>query len=667
MTQKERDELQHYLDERIFGTKRQMRSKCADKQLTQGQKDFLYLIVRDVGSFDAKNVQNTNDLDVAIIKVAYCLRQINFHGMKPNPKNSKNIVPRDKMPFLVKQVLWLICYKALEAGLKQKDVFEEFHQHNIYVSHNFFSSLEQTPDYFLRCEEYSQPENPCKYKGQKKEELGMAIKRLVYQAGKHSYFVDIFGGSGSASAAVCRKRRVKYVYNEKNRTVCNYVGILKSDDYKKVIEGLQSIQDDLLSSDITTYSFYKKFDMPKEIGKYINSKRAKTQKDSEIIDLEREIQGYADVNFNIDQQRLAELMKQFPSAIMVFRNEIEELLKEKEIFRGISSFDDLVDLDTVGDFYRYEDDFYYLLRLGYLQTWGLSFVKGMYGFDEITYDEWRKMFRQYKALGYYAYFYLRRGNTRDAVAHAIGEIYLQYFSVQGSIVSSAIIYDQRSTIWNEPYYAIYNFLEEDFVSKVEKFHKALSGTIIENGDFRDIIKNYEFKNTLFYSDSPYIATSDYNEGEYLKFHGDDMKDLIRMLMQGSGASKAGNTQKASKPNKFIFSMRAVKSAEEKGASDKIVSGNRQIYESVYKEFAPYAKSLYVLAIFEEKEKEKEDEELCTLIQDNKVIEIMITNYEIVSFEVETKGKRYTCKALKFNVYMKKIRKYMKGYNKSWDV
>lgn len=32
MPQKERDELQRYLEERIFGTKRQMRSICENKR-----------------------------------------------------------------------------------------------------------------------------------------------------------------------------------------------------------------------------------------------------------------------------------------------------------------------------------------------------------------------------------------------------------------------------------------------------------------------------------------------------------------------------------------------------------------------------------------------------------------------------------------------------------
>lgn len=123
MTQKERDELQRYLDERVFGTKRQMRSICENKRLTQIQKDSLYQVVKDIRYIkDFTSKKNTQRLDNALVVVANCLRQINFHGMKPSPnsKNSPKYVPTDKMPFLVKQVLWLICYKSLQAGLKQK-------------------------------------------------------------------------------------------------------------------------------------------------------------------------------------------------------------------------------------------------------------------------------------------------------------------------------------------------------------------------------------------------------------------------------------------------------------------------------------------------------------------------------------------------------------------
>lgn len=657
MTQGERDELQRYLDERIFGTKRQMRSICANKQLTQIQKDSLYQVVKDIRDIkDFTSEKNTQRLDNALVVVANCLQQINFHGMKPNPKNSKNIVPRDKMPFLVKQVLWLICYKSLQAGLKQKDVFSVFVEHNIYVSHNFFSSLEQTPDYFLRCEEYSQPENPCKYKGQKKNELAVAIKNLVYQAGKHSCFVDIFGGSGSASAAVCRKKRVKYVYNEKNEAVYNYIREISGIDYEKIIVGLCSIQDDLLSLDVKS-SAYMKFDFHEEIGNYISVKQDNFKRKSDVVDWEKEIQRYVKFNFQIDKQGLENLMKQFPTEIQVCKNEIKKLLEEKKIFEGISSFQELEKMNTVDDFRKFENDFYYL-SLSYLPTWRLSYVKGMYNSEEITYDMWRRMIRQYKALGYYAYFYLLRKKTGNNVACAIGEIFLWYFSVQGSIVSSAIIYDCRSTVWHDPYYAIYNFIHEDFANKVRKFHDVLSGTVMENKDFKDIIQDYSAENTLFYSDPPYVDTSDYSDevrgvSEFSEF---DMKDLIEKLMNCVEDNNC----------KFIFSMRAVKSKDQgKCNLNDIKRGNEAICKNVYNNFlnAKNKNTLYVLVIY------KTGKDLRKLIQESRVIEVMITSYKIVSFEAKskTKNKSYTYEAFTFDNYLALIRKNMVGYQKSWGL
>ena len=280
------------------------------------------------------------------------------------------------------------------------------------------------------------------------------------------------------------------------------------------------------------------------------------------------------------------------------------------------------------------------------------------------------MLRQYKALGYYAYFYLLRKKRRNGVERendverAIGEIFLWYFSVQGSIVSSAIIYDRRSIVWDKPYYTIYNFIIEDFENKIKVFHDTLSGTVVENVDFSDIIKKYSVGDTLFYSDSPYIGTSDYDDeaGGVSEFSSANMKELIRGLIQASKTGKQEDTKEGSKPNKFIFSMRAVKSGEEIDASgnskyDKMVSGNKDICQYVYKEFLSFKKQLYVLVIYEKKK------DLGELIQKSKLIEIMITNYKIVSFEV---GK-YICEAFTFNDYLKCIKANMVGYQKSWGL
>lgn len=73
-----------------------------------------------------------------------------------------------------------------------------------------------TPTQYIAKELFQQPEMLLKYKGNKDGALGIAIKNIVYQAGKYDVFVDIFGSSGAASAAVAKNKDADYVYNEKN-------------------------------------------------------------------------------------------------------------------------------------------------------------------------------------------------------------------------------------------------------------------------------------------------------------------------------------------------------------------------------------------------------------------------------------------------------------------
>lgn len=675
MPQKERDELQRYLDERIFGTKRQMRSICENKQLTQIQKDSLYQVVKDIRDIkDFTSKKTTQRLDNALVVVANCLRQINFHGMKPSPnsKNSPKYVPTDKMPFLVKQVLWLICYKSLQAGLKQKDVYEELDKHNIYVSHNFFSSLEQTPDYFLKCEKYQQPENPCKYKGQKKNELAVAIKTLVYQAGKHSCFVDVFGGSGSASVAVCRKRRVKYVYNELNTRVHNYVKMITGGNYKDISEMLEKIQEDLRTPELFLTSKLG-FSFQDELGIYISAKETKGGYRKGVIEAERNMQQFGRGTYDFEISSVKDILHKLDKVLRDkkrnFKDDHNIQNITKDAIARVSSI--LASTNIIQAFNAYVDKLNALCEekvifmIDYPYKVKMTPVPIGFSGKEITYEEYRKYICQYKALGYYAYFTNMKGSfNKKQVEYAVGEIFLKYMALYGKDGSTAILDYVKQNYSHNAKNNIGNFLKEEFSENVERFHKALSGTIIEDRDFRGIIQKYMPKNTLFYSDSPYIGTSGYDDemGGVSEFSSADMKDLIRGLIQANKTGEQEDTKKESKPNKFIFSMRAVKSGEEIDASgnskyDKMVSGNKEICQYVYKEFLSCKKQLYVLVIYE---KEKNLEKL---IQKSAVIEIMITNYKIVSFEV---GK-YICEAFTFNDYLKCIKANMVGYQKSWGL
>ena len=117
-----------------------------------------------------------------------------------------------------------------------------------------FSKLPYDYKYYRSCRDYkfeynslsrvaySQPVILFSYNGQKDKELGIAVKNLVYQAGKYTKFVDVFGGTGSASLAFPKRgygegKRgyVPYKYNDLDADLCNLYTVIKSEDYKVLI------------------------------------------------------------------------------------------------------------------------------------------------------------------------------------------------------------------------------------------------------------------------------------------------------------------------------------------------------------------------------------------------------------------------------------------------
>ena len=74
------------------------------------------------------------------------------------------------------------------------------------------------------------------------------------------------------------------------------------------------------------------------------------------------------------------------------------------------------------------------------------------------------------------------------------------------------------------------------IERLPEFHKRLQMVQIENADFRDILKRYDTKDTLFYLDPPYV-TSTRKSGKYKHEMTDqDHTDMIDMTLQLAGSS-----------------------------------------------------------------------------------------------------------------------------------
>ena len=185
----------------------------------------------------------------------------------------------------------------------------------------------------------------------------------------------------------------------------------------------------------------------------------------------------------------------------------------------------------------------------------------------------------------------------------------------------------------------------DLNNILDEFHKEICRlSEIKNGNFRDVIKQYGSENTLFYSDSPYVATADYKTGNVGAFTSEMMDALIK------GLGKANK--------KFIFSCRATASSFARRGKEKNLSQNQMnkdfeiavavLYPILEKCLEYQTGELYVLVL------EQAGNTLETLLEKNGEIEIMIVNYKISSFSDKTYNYHYTAYPYKHYPYFGKL-------------
>jgi len=74
------------------------------------------------------------------------------------------------------------------------------------------------------------------------------------------------------------------------------------------------------------------------------------------------------------------------------------------------------------------------------------------------------------------------------------------------------------------------------IERLEELSKLWADVVIENRDFRDVIRVYDRKHTLFYCDPPYLDLGKKGRGTYytLSFTEGDMRDLLGILSKIKG-------------------------------------------------------------------------------------------------------------------------------------
>jgi hypothetical protein len=617
----------------------------ADDELAKSDKDALLNIV-----IDFKNESGQYDYKSALDKIKEILDS--KFRVSPSSKivkaNGEVIYPNPPaVPFLVKQVIFFIavyCIKEESINFTQADICEY-----LKLGHNFFGKLGRTPKEYVDMQNHKQPDRIITYNGHKDEELGIAIKNLVYQAGKHDYFVDLFGGTGAASTSVNHRNNVKYVYNDKDKLMHNLFKVISDNAlYIELIEAIKLLQNDLSGGD----EWLTEVDFDVEVDRFYRS-RNKYNKDEKVIKDENPKEMEYDYEDIVEymQNNYDWIVSQNKDRVFTLRDKttitVAELLA-KVFFNPVKNSEDAV-MSFFQNYKIIEDVAIYELH---------GKTKDANGNDigDSAFNK-EKKFLQYRFYKYFAYFnnlvvpYNKVTIQKDRVLYAVAMIFRYFSVVRGKPDILSILrmlndgYSRGAKISNPQ-----GFLEKDFKSLITVMHDSIKGTICENEDYLKVINRYKSdgiqgaESPLFYSDSPYIATTGYSES----FTGDDIINLINALVDSG--------------DKFIFSCRAVYGSETGAKTTKnVIAKNDEINYYVWNTFISHYKredDFYILVI----DKAKKAKNLEELMKKNLIIEIMITNFEIISFSND-KYKDVSYTVYKFKEFIKAIMKYSNyGYD-----
>lgn len=646
-------EVREYLNEFLPPIKKYNRSIANDSKLSTSDIAILCDYVYKFDSKDEKFDWKGTELD----KVTDVIKRF-------KEKYDRKGIPV-AMPFLIKQVLFylaLACYfnKNDNSPLAvQRNILEELNKRGVELSHNFFTRLNVTS--YINTIEYNQPKLPFGYAGQKIDEMGVAIKHLVYQAGAYNVFVDVFGGSGAASVAFPRRKNSIYVYNDLDEDLANYIDVIS--DYrlhKVLIDMIEQLQTSLRSGmEVRDFNI---IDFKQEVTDYLNSiRKVRGNVNKERIEKNNEVKSVSDID-------IYDIISWMLSIYKELTNEENKLLyKDSEEFLN-KYFADYIKTQNIYSlllsyFLNFENIYSYV-RENFVKTNNCISVK-YYTDDkrdtrELNLHEHYANASQLRFFEWYATFTnfirFRKSNPKrnKVLLQGVDSVYdVSANEIEKAFYALAVIYINFITIRNKvrpsPVYLMYRdvnefysngknieenttcdkFVNTDFSDIIGKLHLILNKkeknvdkksralakkTIVESLDCIDVINKYrsggydtdvKHTNPLLYLDSPYIETEHYavNKNDAgSAFTVESMKELIHTL----GISN----------DKFIFSCRACKSTEKKeDEKDTKKSGNKKrlkksddiIYDAVFGEFKKTfdSKKLYVLTIDKKRKKYKD--------------------------------------------------------------
>lgn len=573
-----------------------------------------------------------------------------------NKAFNQNIVPvlrswinskkkNETSPYLLRQVIYYLCCTAYRDGIKeyQQTALIKKISMTWRISQNVWNKWEMYPKKLYRTLYDKQPERIFPYKGSKTDAIGLGVRYLAFQAGAYSNFVDIYGGSGFASASVIHTQGTKYFYNELNRHVRNLFEVLVDDAlYKEYIVAVNDFKYDLRHK-AQKKSVFKNIDLDVDGYDAYNNIKALNEEESEI-------KAYND-KFVMSKKQVDDAYNEVKNNYIPFCDNKSYDCYDKSYschdILYILKFDNMKKLDTQNVIEKYRTQVYGILE----ETFTGRYKKTR---KKVTLKEYLVKLEVYYAFGYWLYCQVLINTSgdilkNDKVKYAVASTYLYSLAINGIDMDSSS--EARNFYYNKMGYdTTYsdhsgtkydNFIErnelldsdvgKEFEKRVTDFHNIIKDENISHYDAIDLVKNYQKRlklrnqkaknrsdNVLFYSDSPYIGTSDYEDeaNGVSSFTEDNMFDLIQALIDSG--------------QKFIFSCRATASSAAKGKNLKIKKNVFEVFEK------KKTTSLYVTAVLGRKKAEKEEsfntedliQRFADSIRNNKGTELYITNYRV---------------------------------------
>lgn len=669
-----------------------------------------------------QNINKNNDLTEQEISVLYSIVD-DFDNQKENfdwksavqtisgvasrfvtkLNNKRN---QTAMPLLIQQIIFFMAVRGEDYNLYTQTelMYEltgkaEYNPKGVYTCNNstplslskIFSKLPYDYKYYMSCRDYkfeyeslsgvvfSQPAVLFNYNGQKDKELGVVIRNLAYQAGKYKHFVDVFGGTASATLAVPKrghdsnkKGYVSYTYNDLDNDLVNLYNVIKSDDYVLLIDEINQLKSALSGVD----DFDDSIDYDAEVNKFFNKATGISRKarfGQQATSGEADIYNKFNAETTYAMKPVADYMRKIQAKIPNIKDSISILgvvYSKDDIEKKFESL--VADSEYL---MRYASDRAFFDELGFRLTYeGLKVIRktGANKIDDLVETSKDSRMRDLQARFYQYYAYL--SNVLDSgvgtpVRKALAFIFLNSLTTRGDIDISAVTnivpnryYKNISNIWR-------HFLEPtkkqqakmpEQVDIIKELHKQFERIDIINKDFKKVItstieivneekeakKNYSKAESgaLLVVDSPYIATTGYKAGA---FNRENMHDLISLL----GVAADANC-------KFIFCCRACATRSRGKTQTDYKAIDKAIVETVYTYFNDIflanKKPLWVTTVARNNKYDFFEDN----VVNHKETEIMITNYKVEHVEVSPLYPKASYEVYTFKDFIEKLGQYL---------